>query len=140
MFCSLAFTVRNQCYRFATASSFYKQKILPAMDGYCSGARKNRLINVGGRCDELRPARFSASSNGLAKNAVYADTGALPKGRPVVVTAVGRPPQIKRRPPSAAGSYGFKSEVRQLTFYFLKFKLRLLVPAPGGLVKIGDTV
>ena len=110
------------------------------MDGYCSGASKNRLSNLMAGATNCSQPRFSASSNCLAKNAVYAGTGALPQGRPVVVTAVGRPPLIKRWPPSADGSCGFKSEVRQLTSDFLKFKLQLLVPAPGGLVKIGDTV
>lgn len=110
------------------------------MDGYCSGASKNRLSSMVAGATNCSPPRFSASSHCLAKNAVDAGTGALLKGRAVVVTAVGRPPLIKKWPPSADGSHGFKSEVRQLTFYFLKFQLRLLVPAPGGLVKIGDTV
>jgi hypothetical protein len=80
----MAFRVRNQCYRFATASSFYKQNILPAMDGYCSGARKNRLSSVDGRCDGLWPAAvfgIEQLDQLPGKNAVPAGSSALPKGR-----------------------------------------------------------
>ena len=51
------------------------------MDGYCSGTRKNRLSRVGGRCDELRPATVFGIELLHGKNAVYAGTSALPKGR-----------------------------------------------------------
>jgi hypothetical protein len=80
MLYSSAFTVRNHCYRFATASSFYKQIFLPAMDGYCAGTRKNRSSSVGGRCNELRPATVFRVEQLTGHNADYAGKSALAEG------------------------------------------------------------
>lgn len=54
------------------------------MDGYCSGARKNRLSSVDGRCDGLWPAAvfgIEQLDQLPGKNAVPAGSSALPKGR-----------------------------------------------------------